>query len=92
MGDVKARVSTPHGQTIGYFVNPTVENLCGQDFEIKGKFVNEEGQLYEKVEFNPQVMPYVIDLSELGMPGLKRLENGYIQRGRQPVCMTAVKK
>lgn len=92
MADVKARVSTSHGQTIGFFVNPKVENLCEQDYEISGLFVDESGQAYQKVEFNPQVLPYFVDLSEMNLKGLNTLANGYVQRGRQPVRMTAVKK
>lgn len=92
MVDVKARVSTSQGQTIGYFVNPRVENLCKQDYEVSGLFVDESGQAYQKVEFNPQVMPYFIDLSELNLKGLNLLAQGYVQRGRQPVRMSAVKK
>lgn len=91
MGDVKARVSTQLGQTIGYFVNPTIENLCEKDYEISGQFVDESGQVYEKVEFNPEVLPYTIDLSAVSGLAFKSLEKAYVQRGRQPVRMTAVK-
>lgn len=91
MSDVKVRVSTAHGQTIGYFVNPKVTCLCEKDYEVSGTFVDEHGNAYEKVEFNPEVLPYIIDLSGLGLMSLKSLSNGYVQRGRQPVCMTGVK-
>lgn len=91
MSDVKARVSTGLGQTIGYFVNPKVENLCEKDYEISGTFVDESGKAYEKVEFNPEVLPYQIDISGIPSLGIKTLANGYVQRGRQPVVMTAVK-
>ena len=92
MTDVKARVSTSQGQTIGFFVNPKIENLCEQDYEVSGLFVDESGQPYEKVEFNPQVLPYFVDLSDLQLSGLNMLASGYVQRGRQPVRLTAVKK
>ena len=90
MADVKAKVTTELGQVIGYFVNPKVENLCQLDYEISGAFVDEAGAVIDKVEFNPEVLPFNIDLSELGLAGLKGLEKGYVQRGRQPVHMTAV--
>lgn len=90
MSDVKARVSTTLGQTIGYFVNPKIQHLCENDYEITGQFVDETGRPFEKVEFNPEVLPYVIDLSQAAFT-VKSLEKGYVQRGRQPVCMTAVK-
>ncbi|MBX9689534.1 MAG: hypothetical protein K2X27_22685, partial [Candidatus Obscuribacterales bacterium] len=90
MSDVKARVTTSQGQTIGYFVNPEVKNLCEKDYEISGVLVDETGRPYEKVEFNPEVLAYIIDVS--AVPGLafKTLEKAYVQRGRQPVRMTAV--
>ena len=90
MSDVKARVSTILGQTIGFYVNPKVQHLCENDYEISGKFVDENGQAFEKVEFNPEVLPYVIDLSASSL-GIRTLERAYVQRGRQPVVMTAVK-
>lgn len=91
MSDVKAMVGTAEGQVIGYFVNPRVEKLCENDYEVSGILVNDEGIPFDRVEFNPEVMPYHIDLSELLMDGLSSLENGYVQRGRQPVCMTALR-
>ncbi len=91
MSDVKAKVSTASGQLIGYFVNPAVKHLCSQDYEISGTFVDESGRAYEKVEFNPEVLPYLIDLSSISGLDLKALKKGYVQRGRQPVVMTAVR-
>ncbi len=91
MSDVKARVSTVTGQTIGYFVNPKVVLLCEKDFEVIGSFTDENGTAYDKVEFNPEVMPYSIDLSELTSLGFKSIEKAYVQRGRQPIRMTGVR-
>lgn len=91
MSEVKALVTTVLGQTIGYFLSPKVENLCDLDYEISGTFVDEEGRAYEKIEFNPEVLPYVVDLSELGSLGFAKLEKTYVQRGRQPVRMTGVR-
>jgi hypothetical protein len=91
MSDVKAKVCGPRGQTIGFFINPEVKNLCQNDFEISGTFVDEEGQALEKVEFNPEAMPYTVDLSLASLAGLKSLLRAYVQRGRQPVVMTAVR-
>jgi len=91
MGDVKARVSSLHGQTIGYFINPKVEILCEKDCEISGIFVDEQGQPYDRIEFNPEVVPYVVDLSAMSLSGLPSLNKVYVQRGRQPVRMTGIK-
>lgn len=90
MSDVKARVSTPQDQTIGFFVNPVVENLCDRDYQISGDLVDEEGHLLEKVGFNPEVVPYTVDLCQLSLPALKMLVRVYVQHGLQPVIMTGV--
>lgn len=92
MSDVRAKVSTKNGQVIGYFVNPKVEHLCADDWAIKGKFVDDEGRPYEKVEFNPQAIPYIIDLSDVPGAQVRCLSSGYVQRGRQPVEMTGVRQ
>jgi hypothetical protein len=91
MGDVKAKVSTPLGDTIGFFVNPKVVNLASSDFEISGTFVDEEGRPFERIEFNPEIVPYTVDLSCLSFISLKSLVRTYVQRGRQPVVMTGVR-
>lgn len=91
MTEKKAKVSTAVGQTIGYFVNPLVENLCEKDYEISGTFVDESGRPYEKIEFNPEVLPYIIDLSQLTELGFAQIQKAYVQRGRQPVRMTGVR-
>lgn len=91
MGDVKARVSTSQGQTIGYFHNPKVELLCERDFQISGDFRDEHGKRFDKIEFNPEVVPYMVDLSEMSLMNLKSLVKVYVQRGRQPIRMTGVR-
>lgn len=91
MSENRVKVTTTSGQLIGYFVNPKVDNLCEGEWEISGRFVDEDGRPYEKVEFNPQAIPFLIDLTEISQyrqAGV--LHNGYVQRGRQPVQMTGV--
>ncbi|MBY0356464.1 MAG: hypothetical protein K2W82_00565 [Candidatus Obscuribacterales bacterium] len=92
MSDIKIKVSTASGQVVGFLINPKVENLCDADYEISGIFVNEDGVRLDKVECNPEAVPYTLDFSP--MPGLtfKQLRHGYVQRGRQPVVITAVNK
>lgn len=89
MSEIKVKVSTNNGQVIGYFVGPAVEHLCGEDYEISGTFVDVNGRPFEKVEFNPEAVPYVLDVSSVHGLGVQRLESGFVQRGRQPVKMTA---
>lgn len=91
MSEIKVRVSTKHGQVIGYFVDPAVEHLCAEDWQITGTFVDENGRLFDKIEFNPEAVPYLLDVSAIKTLGFERLSTGYVQRGRQPVCMTAKK-
>ena len=90
MSDVKVKVSTPQGTTVGYFINPKLENICQEDFQISGTFVDEEGRILEKIDFNPQVVPYTVDLCPLSSEKSRCLINAYVQRGRQPVIMTGV--
>lgn len=91
MSDVKARISTGLGQVVGYFVNPKITHLCDNDYEISGQMVDESGAPYDKVEFNPEIVPYVVDLSNVPSAGMKSLVRAYVQRGRQPIVMSAVK-
>jgi hypothetical protein len=91
MSDVKITVVTPQGRIVGFFINPKIENLCQNDFEISGTFVDEEGHPFEKVDCNPEVIPYAADLSPLSRDDLKTLARLYVQRGRQPVVMTGVR-
>lgn len=90
MSDVKARVTTSSGQLIGYFVDFKVVNLCENDYEVSGTFIDESGRNYDRIEFNPQILPYTIDLSQSNH-AVKVLSRGYVQRGRQPVVMTFTK-
>mgnify|MGYP003386706829 CR=1 FL=1 len=89
MSDVKARVTTMHGQLIGYFIDPVVVCLCDDDYEIRGAFVDEHGRHYDRIEFNPEVVPYNVDLSQVPGLAVKALTKGYVQRGRQPIVITA---
>lgn len=91
MSEIKVKVSTNHGQVIGYFLDPKVEHLCAEDWQITGRFVDENGRLFEKVEFNPEAVPYQLDVSGIKTLGFEKLNTGFVQRGRQPVCMTAKK-
>ena len=92
MSEIKVKVTTGNGQVIGYFVSPAVENLCGEEWEVKGVLFDEAGRAFDKVEFNPEVVPYLLDVSQMKDLGFSCLSNGYVQRGRQPVTMTAKKR
>ena len=81
------KVFTPAGKLVGQFVNPTVDMYPDHHYEITGEFVDEEGHPFKKVEFNPQVLPYTLDISGVKQCNHSTLQGGYVQRGRQPVKM-----
>jgi hypothetical protein len=88
MSNVKVNIYTPAGLYVGYFLNPKVDAFPDADYEISGQFFDENGKLVSKMEFNPQALPYVADVSEVQGLAHRKLGNVYLQRGRQPVRMT----
>ena len=88
MSKIKINVFNNSGTLIGYFVDPQIQAFAQAEYEISGNFFDANGQIAGKVEFNPQAVPYIADLSGLEKPEHKRLRNVYVQRGRQPVRMT----
>lgn len=83
------KVFTPGGKFVGQFENPTVAMYPEHHYEISGRFVDEQGQVIPKLEMNPQVMPYTLDISTIKQCAHTSLSGGYVQRGRQPVMITA---
>jgi hypothetical protein len=88
MSDVKVNVYTTVGAHVGYFLNPHVQAFPEGDYELSGDFYDIDGQRLSKIEFNPQALPYVADISAVSGLAHKKLESVYVQRGRQPVRMT----
>jgi hypothetical protein len=82
------KVFTPAGKLVGQFVNAHVDMYPDHHYEISGEFVDENGLPFKKVEFNPQVLPYTLDISSVKQCNHTTLQGGYVQRGRQPVKMT----
>ncbi len=87
--NVKLKVYNQAGEDVGYFLNPTVSSFPDGDYEISGEFYAPGGELIKKLEFNPQSLPYNADASAVSNISHKRLYGVYVQRGRQPVKMTA---
>jgi hypothetical protein len=84
------KVFTPAGKFVGQFNNPVIDMYPEHFYEISGEFVDEQGKPFKKVEINPQVLPYTLDISASGKEcNHTTLQGGYIQRGRQPVKITA---
>jgi hypothetical protein len=78
-----------NGRLFGYFRQAQISRFGESEYGIQGIFYAADGSIPEKLEFNPQSLPYwgTVD----GAPGLshKQLTNVYVQRGRQPVSVTA---
>ena len=88
MSDVKVNVYTVVGTHVGYFLNPVVQTFPEGDYELSGHFYDTDGEPVPKLDFNPQSLPYVADLSALSGLAHSKIENVYVQRGRQPVRMS----
>ena len=88
MTAVKVNIYTPTAQHVGYFLYPEVESFPDNDYEITGRFFDELGEPVGKMEFNPEVLPYLADLSDVKGVAHKKLVKVYLQRGRQPIRMT----
>jgi hypothetical protein len=91
MTDVKVNIYTGAGSHVGYFINPKIDCFPEGDYEITGHFFEPSGQLAEKLDFNPQSIPYTADLPEGKGTSQIKLVNVYVQRGRQPVRVSASK-
>lgn len=88
MSDTKVNVYTPDGRHVGFFLNPKIQVFPEGDYELSGFFFDSDGEKLDKLDFNPQALPYTADISQVqGMPH-SQLQNVYVQRGRQPVRMT----
>ncbi len=86
---VKVKVYNAAGEDLGYFLNPSISSFPDGDYELSGQFYGPSGELIKKLEFNPQSLPYNADASAVSKITHKKLYNMYVQRGRQPVTMTA---
>jgi len=87
MSKIRIDIYNTANGLVGYFIDPEIETYTQGDYEIKGLFYNQAGQLSSKLDFNPEALPYTADLSTTDKTH-KNLKNVYVQRGRQPVRMT----
>ncbi len=75
---------------LGYFCQAQVERFGENEYAIKGIFYAADGTVADKVNFNPQSCPYSGTAEDITEAIHKQLTNIYIQRGRQPIVMTAL--
>lgn len=83
------KVFTPGGRFVGQFVNATVLMYPEHHYEISGEFQDENGNRFDRIELNPQVLPYTLDISPVKKCAHTTLQGGYIQRARHPVKIIA---
>ncbi len=87
MPDLLVEVFTPTGAKVGVFINPKIEMVSTHHYSITGTFVDAEGTTPDKIQFNPEVLPYTADISSATQCAHRRIVKVYVQRGRQPVNM-----
>jgi hypothetical protein len=90
MADGRINIYKKNGTLLGYFRDPKISQFGEDEYEVHGIFCDAEGVLIEKLEFNPQSVPYWGEIKDI--PGIKHLQltNIYIQRGRQPITVSAL--
>ena len=88
MAEVTIDIFTPSGIKVGKFVNPQIQMAPDHYYTISGRFTDSEGTVPDKIEYNPEVLPYIADISSASQCAHKKLVRLYVQRGRQPVEMS----
>ncbi len=86
--NTKIPVYSANNNLNGYLINCQVKNFQNLDMEITADFIDVNNNKPLKIEFNPEVSPYWLDLSELKLTSGNKLVNVYVQRGRQPVVFS----
>lgn len=86
----RVNVYTPQGQLVGYFSEPTIVEVHKDHFEISGFFYDSNGELVSKQGFNPEILPYEINVDLKNEGKSSKIGKVYVQRGRQPVLMSGM--
>ena len=90
MSSKKINLYKKNGSILGYFSDPKIDKFGDDEYQIKGIFHDAEGGLMDKLEFNPQSLPYWAELQNLPDIQHAQLTNVYIQRNRQPIIITGL--
>jgi len=88
MSEPTIKIFSPSKQYIGYFVNPKVEFFPDQEYDFEGNFLDANGKPVEKLEYNPESLPYTAELDGMANIKDKHLHQVYIQRSRPPIKMS----
>jgi hypothetical protein len=88
MSEQTIKIFSPSGLYIGYFSNPQIEFFPDSDYDFQGTFYDAAGDIIDRVEYNPQALPYTAEID--GMPDVKhkRLHTVFIQHARSPIKMS----
>ncbi len=92
MPETTVEVFTPGGIKVGTFIDPEVVLVSEHNYSISGRFVDSDGQIPDKIEYNPEVLPYSANISTTTRCAHNEIVKVYVQRGRQPVQMIGVCK
>lgn len=79
-----------NGAMLGYFKDPQISQFGEDEYEIQGIFHNADGALANKMDFNPQSLPYWAEIKNINPVKHSQLTNVYVQRGRQPMVVTGL--
>lgn len=90
MVEGRVNIYKKNGSLVGYFRNPTINKYCDDEYEVTGVFYDPEGHLVERVEFNPQALPYWAEVKDMSGVQHHQLTNVYIQKGRQPIAISGL--
>jgi len=90
MTDGIVNIYKKNGSLLGYFKDPKISQFGADEYEIAGVFHNAEGSLVNKMDFNPQSLPYWGEIKNITGINHSQLTNVYIQRGRQPIVVSGL--
>lgn len=82
------KIYTPNGRYVGYFAEPEIRSYPEGGYEIQGQFYDDRGEPVGKIEYNPQALPFTAELAGIKDVKHTKLFNVYVQRGRDPICMS----
>ncbi len=86
--DSKIPVYSLDNSLLGYLLNYEIENFQDVDIKLTGDYIDKNNSQPVKLDFNPEVLPYWLDITDLKLSKFSKVVNVYVQRGRQPVIFS----
>jgi hypothetical protein len=90
MNQEKITIYKSNGSLLGYFCQAQISRFGEDEYAIQGIFYAADGSIPDRLDFNPQSLPHWGTVEGVADVGHKQLTNVYVQRGRQPVAITAL--